>query len=266
MSSNRLRFQRFVEGVIGCNDLSKWPSYKAKFLTHQLSDEDVGFAKGLLREDAADLYYKSCLSLCQALFLLRKGHHSWPVVNLYYSAHYAMRAHLAVVGVGIVKNKGLFKWNIVVGETPERVGSRGDHRAIIKAFSDTVRNDVLGTNAVAGDGVYSWLMARRERMQYVDRTFFEPLPSLDYFHSNIFSESAFEDQVCRYIEDDIPVYCFDPDHCMLAAPLKRFLDTKAEFKRAGLPDPLVGREGVVHQLIQDLSTDHGPPLIGLLEY
>lgn len=267
MNTKRLRFQLYIETTLGCYDIEDWGSYKAKLEGHVLSADQANTSMLCLRDDAADLYYKAILSLCKGLNSLFRGYHSWPVVNLYYSSFYSMRAHLAALGTGIVKNRGIYRWTATSGTSPEKVdvkGVRGDHQATLAAFRKVVRRDVLETNTVEGIGTYNWLMEQRNSVQYRDRVFSEPDPQ--YFHANIFDVAKFRTQVEQYILDRIPVYCFDPDHCMLAAPIRRLMDTRAQLKDQQLPNPVQNGLQPLARLIREIDADPKSPLNELLDY
>ena len=173
-STSRLRFQTYIEGRLGCADLQQWSSYKDQLEKYTFSHLEALEADTCLSEDAADIYYKACLSLCTALNSLYRGLESWPVVNLYYSSFYSMRAHLAVLKVGILRNRGILRWEVAEGTSPVRVSPKGqlsDHKAILRAFTTIVQDDVLQTNNIAEQSVYDWLFEQRNQIQYRDRTF-----------------------------------------------------------------------------------------------
>ena len=267
MSTNRLRFQLYIETLLGCSDPEKWGSYKKLLEGYVFSKKQAATAKECLREDAADLYYKAILSLCKGLNSLFRGYHSWSVVNLYYSNFYCMRAHLAAIGTGIAKNKGIYCWTAAPGVGPTKIdvkGVRGDHQATLAAFRKVVKRDILETNTVDGANVYNWLMEQRNSVQYRDRAFSEP--DHEYFHSNIFDVRKFSNQVEQYIVDQIPVYCFDPDHCMLAAPIRRLLDTRAQLRDEGLPNPIESRLQPLTTLLHEIDASPQSSLIAILDY
>ena len=267
MSTSRLRFQLYIEALLGCSDSEKWGSYRQQLEGYRFSKEQAATARECLRDDAADLYYKAILSLCKALNSLFRGYHSWPVVNLYYSNFYSMRSHLAALGTGIAKNKGIYYWNAVSGSGPVKIdtrGVRGDHQSTLAAFRRIVKRDILETNTVDDSNVYNWLMEQRNSVQYRDRAFSEP--NHGYFHSNIFDTQTFEIQVEKYIFDQDSVYCFDPDHCMLAAPIRRLLDTRAQLRKERIPSPIQSRLEPLANLIGEINASPQSPLNDILAY
>ena len=267
-SSSRLRFQTYIESLLGCIDTPKWPNYQSKLEKYTLSVEETQEAKECLAEDAGDLYYKACLSLCNALNSLYRGLQSWPVINLYYSTFYSMRAHLAALNVGIIRSKGIFLWRAAAGSVPRRLRPKdraNDHTCILQAFKTIVANDVLQTNHVNGDSVYDWLFAQRNRIQYRDRSFCEPEQN-DYFHPNIFRRESFDAQITAYIQDSVAVYCFIEEHSLIATSIRRLSDSKAVLRDAGLPDPLLDRQVTVRRMIDEITQGSTSEIYRLLEY
>lgn len=140
---------------------------------------------------------------------------------------FLIRCSLATKKFAFLKNNGIYTLNLSVGEKPVRRdcgkynGQRisGDHNTtivtFISMFSDT---DILLTNNINERNVYEWLMELRNQVNYRERTFTEPKNK--YFSSNLFEKDKFKTQIETYLNDDIPIYCFDEDHCALATPLK----------------------------------------------
>ena len=146
-----------------------------------------------------------------------------------------MRAHLAAIGTGIAKNKGIYCWTAAPGVGPTKIdvrGVRGDHQATLAAFRKVVKRDILETNTVDGANVYNWLMEQRNSVQYRDRAFSEP--DHEYFHSNIFDVRKFSNQVEQYIVDQIPVYCFDPDTLHAGGPYQAIAGHSISIARRGV--------------------------------
>lgn len=95
----------------------------------------------------------------------------------------------------------------------------GDHKTTIVTFiSVFAETDILLTNTVNEKNVYDWLMNLRNQVNYRERAFTEP--NHKYFFSTLFDKRRINDQIATYLNDEISIYCFDEDHCALAAPLK----------------------------------------------
>lgn len=227
MNFERYRVQSAIEVDIGCTDLTKWKSYLQKFKDYEVTDSRCETLLIELKKDASDIYFKAIFSLVDAINSLFHGRHSWAVIKVYYSVFFLLRCSLATKNIAFLKNNGIYTLNLSKGEKPKRrdggkyKGERvsGDHKTTIvtflSIFSDT---DILLTNTINNKNVYEWLMALRNQVNYQERTFTEP--NNKYFFSNLFEKSRLKEQVETYLNDEVYVYCFDEDHCTLAAPLK----------------------------------------------
>ena len=265
MNFKRSRFQLYVEELLGCKNPEDWKKFQPNLKEYCFTDDQAQIAKPLLRADAVDLYFKALLSLCKGLNSIYRGYHSWPVVNLYYSCFYSMRSHLSALEIGIVRNKGIFYWTTNSPEHPSRVAKckvSGDHQSVMKIFGNLVKDDVLSTNSVNGTNVYEWLMAQRNSVQYRSIDFSEPDPGI--FHKSLFESNLFESQVSEYISDDIPVYCFDHDHCMLAAPIIRLLKTRSQLEVLETTILTPEKFRAIERLISEISTKSNSKLYQLL--
>lgn len=227
MSFDRYRVQSAIEIDIGCTDITKWKSYLQKFKDYELTELKRECFHEELKKDASDLYFKGVFSLADAINGLSHGRHSWAVIKVYYSVFFLLRCSLATKNIAFLKNNGIYTLSLEKGEKPCRrdlgsyMGERvsGDHKTTLVTFmsffSDT---DILLSNSVNGKNIYQWLMELRNQVNYRERTFTEP--DNKYFFPSLFDSSKIKEQVEVYLRDNIPVYCFDEDHCALAAPLK----------------------------------------------
>ncbi len=235
MSFDRFRTQVAVELELGCTDLQKWGSYKSKFQNFKINATQKEKLLTELKMDAADIYFKAIFSMADAISSLSHGRHSWSVVKLYYAVFYLLRCSMASHGYAFVKNKGIFTIKLDIGEGPVQrdIGKyrgeniRGDHKTTIATYVSMFEAyDILQTNTIEGQLVYDWLMELREQVNYRERTFQEP--DQRYFHTTLFDKVLIKNQIETYINDDLFVYCFDKDHCCLAAPLKLAVSTRNE--------------------------------------
>lgn len=227
MSFDRYRVQSAVELDIGCTDLTKWKSYLHKFKDYKVTESRKEQLLVELKKDTCDIYFKAIFSLADAINSLSHGRHSWAVIKLYYSVFFLLRCSLATRSIAFLKNNGIYTLSLEEDEKPKRrdtgthMGERvsGDHKTTIvtfmSVFSDT---DILLSNTVNGKNIYDWLMELRNQVNYRERAFTEP--DNKYFFSILFDEARIKEQVEIYLNDDVPIYCFDEDHCALAAPLK----------------------------------------------
>jgi len=239
MNFERFRVQKHIEMSLGCNDLDNWHSYRDKLEEYSISNAEDDVLKEKLTLDSEDLFYKGVISLSEALAELSKGQSSWPVVKLYYSVFYFLRASLACKGFSLVRNRSQYLLEIKTGEKPIKKSStryRNDHTSVINIYKDIVgENDILQTNTIAGQSVYDWLMKKRHQINYNQRGFLEPEHN-DFLHEaiNSITNDGFNELLDSYIKDDTPLYCFDLDHACIAAPLKRAFLTKNDLIQSGI--------------------------------
>lgn len=235
MSFDRFRTQVAIELELGCTDLQKWSSYNAAFKELKINATLKEKLLIELKKDASDLYFKAIFSMADAITGLSHGRHSWSLVKLYYSVFYLLRCSMATHGYAFVKNKGIYTIKLDVGECPiRRDGGQyrnekisGDHKTTIATYVSIFgTNDILQTNTIEGQLIYDWLMDLRNQINYRERTFQEPLQR--NFYSTLFDKTQVKNQIETYINDELFVYCFDKDHCCLAAPLKLALSTRKE--------------------------------------
>lgn len=226
MNFERFRVQSAIEREIGCTDLTKWNSYLEAFKEYKVVDSNRETLLSELRKDSADIYFKAILSLAEAINGLCEGRHSWSAIKLYYAVFFFLRCSLATDKYAFLKNKGIYTLKLVNNESPERrdqgkhQGERisGDHKTTIVTYINLFRDsDILQSNTVDGKNIYEWLMELRNQINYREREFTEPVNK--YFFDSIFDKKKIKRQIETYLNDDY-VYCFDKDHCSLAAPLK----------------------------------------------
>lgn len=227
MSFERFRVQSAIELDIGCTDLTKWNSYLHKFKEYEVTESKCENLLSELKKDSADIYFKAIFSLADAISGLYNGRHSWSVIKIYYSVFFLLRCSLATNKYAFLKNKGIYTLKLSKGELPERrdsgkyAGERisGDHKTTIVTYISFFKDtDILQTNTVDGKNIYEWLMELRNQVNYREREFTEP--SNKYFFRTLFDKEKIKNQIEVYLKDDSYVYCFDEEHCNLAAPLK----------------------------------------------
>lgn len=235
MSFERFRVQSAIEIDIGCTDITKWNSYLKKFKEYKVVDSNRDVLLSELRKDSADIYFKAILSLAEAIGGLYEGRHSWSAIKLYYATFFFLRCSLATNKYAFLKNKGIYTIKLDNGESPERrdlvnyQGERisGDHKTTIVTYITLFRDsDILQSNTVDGKNIYEWLMELRNQINYREREFTEPVNK--YFFHSIFDKEKIKRQIEIYLYDDDYVYCFDKDHCSLAAPLKMALAVRRQ--------------------------------------
>ncbi|MCU7928766.1 MAG: hypothetical protein KZQ97_20330 [Candidatus Thiodiazotropha sp. (ex Dulcina madagascariensis)] len=241
MNFERFRVQQHLETSLGCNNLENWHSYRNALESFHLPHQGVDEINKYLLEDGEDLFYKGLLSLGEALVEITQGKHSWATVKLYYSVFYFLRASLATKGVAIIRNGSLYVLEVRAGKSPEKRGSkkyRNDHIGIINIYKDIIgENDILLTNTINNQSVYEWLMGNRHQVNYRQRGFLEPDFSGIYHQArDALCGNGFSRLLDQYLEDNIPIYCFDEEHACIAAPIKRAEFTKRDLVGAGIKE------------------------------
>lgn len=222
MNSNRFLVQCKIEELIGCYDPENLTSYLADFKSFEINNSNINALELSLKEDSKALYYKGILSIFEALNGIFSGRHSWPIIQLYYATYYLLRCALATQSIAIAKCKGVFSLKIALGQKPNKLDSkdaRGEHPILIKAYENLASShDVLLSNKIDNSTVYAWLMDKRNLVNYRYREFIEPDVSVIY--PNLFDSMSAKSQILTYLNDNIPIYPFDPDHSCVATPLK----------------------------------------------
>jgi len=239
MSFDRFRVQEYIESAVGCEDLNNWPNFRTSLEAYTLPHQDENQVRKNLLDDGEDLFYKGLLSLGEGLDAVAQKRHSWAAVKLYYSVFYFLRASLAAKGYAIIKNKSQYLFDLRTGNSPIKKSStryRNDHIAVIHIYEDIVgENDILSTNSIDDNSVYIWLMDRRNQVHYRQRGFLEPDWMEEYAQAkHAIEESKYSDLLDQYYHDDTPIYCFDPDHAIIAVPIRRAINTRNDLFNAGL--------------------------------
>jgi hypothetical protein len=227
MNFERFRVQSAIELDIGCTDLTKWNSYLQKFKDYKIDESKRESFLSELKKDSADIYFKAIFSIAEALCGLYEGRHSWAAIKLYYAVFFLLRCSLATNKYAFIKNKGIYTIRLDNGESPERrdlgqfQGEKvsGDHKTTIVTYINLFKDsDILQSNTIDGKNIYAWMMELRNQINYREREFTEPVNK--YFFSSIFNKQEIKNQIEIYLCDNTYVYCFDEEHCSLAAPLK----------------------------------------------
>lgn len=250
MSSNRHRFQEVMEKHLGCSDPAKLPTYKAKLeaviVDAQLSSELLD----ALKIDAPSTYFKAVLSLVEAIVSIKRGHHSWAIVKLYYSCFYLVRFAFAIRSIGVVRCKKIYTLSSVVNSAPIHRSGKGDHKVLIGAFvSEYSKTEKILSNSIEGVCVFDWLMNKRELVHYRDATFREP--DLHYFEKSILT-GQISHWITAYLSDTTLVYCFQEEHACLAIPLTFCRELTIEYNNIGFKSIITeNQRKVIHSILNE---------------
>jgi len=215
--------QRYFENQLGCTTLADWKSYRATLKSYALSATDVSALKPLLVLDATALYIKALQSFTQALTAFSRKEFAWPIIKMYYSVFYAMRAELYASSVIVIKNGQLFYMTNTEGNTFTSIQEHGSHQTYIKLRKSlppsVILHDTMLDNEIeAGIDVYTWMCSNRERVNYHAKYFSDPEPDevLQKIYNNYIKFHKLTDLLNLYEKNFL--FCFDKDHATVAVP------------------------------------------------
>lgn len=236
---------------------------KSQIESRHLSAAESDALAAVLRADADDMYYSSCVTLLEALLGLRRHCYTWATVKFYYSTFYALRAALALNGDCLFYIKSTpYHIKAAVGAAPS--GKSGNtHYAAIALFSALRKGHFLLSQKIGITEPLEWLTERREEANYRKARFGDPAAP-DHFR--FVETDGVRKLLETYIQDGesgSDTYTFLPDHAVFAYPLRALLLIGREFKKAG--GASVEREEVV--FMDDLGRDSSgqfPRLMQLL--
>jgi hypothetical protein len=210
--------------------------YKGKptkeYVTSQiLSASQAGALEVLLREDAIDYLYSATVSLGDALGGISRELFTWATVKLYYSTFYAMRARLAVRGVGLFYVKAK-PFSIFARPGQSARTEKGQtHKVVLDLFRRHNLDPFMLSQPIGTDDPLQWLMNLREEVNYKMARFTEP--DVPQHFAKLCNLSLRQACSC-YLEDATAMYVFDPDHAIVAFPLSLIERSCREFQRHGL--------------------------------
>ena len=146
-NSNRHQFQEVLENYLGCPDPSQLKSYKSAFESIAVSESLSHDLTNALEQDVRSTYFKAAISIAEAMASIRKGHHSWAVIKLYYASFYLVRVAYAVRGYGIFRCGTLYTLHVSKTSQPIKRAGKGDHKVILNAFiKDYESSELLLSN------------------------------------------------------------------------------------------------------------------------
>jgi uncharacterized protein (UPF0332 family) len=189
---------------------------------HPLSLLEANNLRTALLQDAKDYYFSACITLAHALMALESSMYTWATVQLYYCVFYALRARLAIDGRCIF-NAGRVHFCVFAkaGELAAKT-KENTHKSVLRSFESLYPSDILLSQQIELQSPLDWLMSKREAANYGSARFVEP-SAPDHF--NEVETNGLRLSLNSYLADESYRYVFDPDHAMLAFPLKVIEDT-----------------------------------------
>jgi hypothetical protein len=231
MSFERLAFQSWMEGHLGCRDLTRWESYRQKIEECLITTDSLPIAISALDHDATSLLHKGLLSFIGACNDLSLNNRSWAIVKLYYSLFYTIRARLCFRRHGLIRNKSWYHFDVNSSDSAairlngKRDRYRNDHECALHLYEDIFANsDILISNMVEGSAPFSWMMELRNIANYRLARFPDPEFPLDLtVKLGVVDASTLEKIIDDNISDSTHVLMFQPEYAWIAIPMKQIL-------------------------------------------
>jgi uncharacterized protein (UPF0332 family) len=191
---------------------------KAAVRSRVLTALEAAAIVNALRADAADYYYSAWISYLDALRGIDRGFFTWSKVKLYYSLFYAFRASLALDDFCIF-HVGRSHYTVFVsaGGAPVSCTDPGTHKAVMRAFQRQNPNHSLLSQQIDLQDAIDWFIEQREKANYGQARFSEPDCDSEFYY---IVENGGRKTINGYIEEPSTMYVFDPDHAMVAYPLR----------------------------------------------
>ena len=192
-------------------------SHRNTALAHALTASEAAALHSALHEDARDYFYSACSTLAAAIQGLNASLFTWSTVQLYYSVFYALRAELALRGFCIFYVNSSSMWVQAAPGAIPALTKENTHKSVLKVFESQVPGSSLLSQQIDADAPLEWLMAKRERANYGTACFPDPeAPG----HFAQLERYGLRRLLTSYISDTTDAYTFDPDHAMLAFPIR----------------------------------------------
>lgn len=143
---------------------------------------------------------------------------TWATVKLYYSTFYALRTALALGKIcAFHVGSSSFSVRAVAGHTPIPGVDRGTHKTVLNSFNREYPSHQILSQLIDLKNPLDWLVERREEANYRQARFSEP----DFSSEFDFVESTgLRATLSTYLADPTSLYVFDPDHAIVAYPLR----------------------------------------------
>jgi hypothetical protein len=220
--------------------------------SYALSQSESSSLLKNLKSDAVSYTYSATVSMGDAISGASKNLFTWTTVKLYYSTFYAFRALLALNGICIFY---VGKKPYCIEVQPGRSANKRDgqtHKIILNEFRSRNIEPSLLTQQIDLEDPLEWLMAKREDANYKNAKFCEPsIPK----HFRKIVDFGLRRAVREYLLDTSSLYLFDPDHAILAYPLKTL---QALYKEIVSPGNFTPKKEEIVYLCQLFNDQQGP--------
>jgi len=235
---------RFMSNLFSAN------ANKATVRARAINHLEATSLQASLNSDAADLYYSAWVSFVDAIRGIQVGFYTWSIVKLYYSTFYCFRASLALDGICLFYvNRTHYTVRAAAGSQPKSCDDPGSHKPILNIFGLQKPTPILFSQTIELQTPSDWLMAKREKANYKLARFEEPdCPSILKFIADIGVRKATE----AYLSQKDFLYVFDPDHAIVAYPLKALEMTGSKMKSFMPPISYANANvGFLHNNVKD---------------
>lgn len=184
---------------------------------HKLNKREAKQLALELGKDANDLYYSACVSYLDALRGVSTGLYSWATTKLYYSLFYSLRA-LSCCGRHCI---------FYVGKSPHGIEAQAGmsasaregttHKVVLTEFATRFATHFLVSQSIDLQPALNWMTEKREQANYRLTRFIEPsIPD----HFRFFVKAGARRSLDSYLREKTGLYVFDPDHAIIALPLR----------------------------------------------
>ncbi|HRI11427.1 MAG TPA: hypothetical protein PLX89_00345 [Verrucomicrobiota bacterium] len=185
-----------------------------------------------LSADAGDLYYSAWISFLDALHGIEKGLCTWATIKLYYSVFYALRASLAVNDIcAFHVDRSSYIVLARAGQSPTSCAERGTHKTVMKTFARQNPGHPLISQQIALSDAVDWLIDQRESANYRRVRFAEPDCGEGLAHV---VKCGVRRSLNGYLAEPSLLYVFDPDHALVAYPMRALQLVGNQLVGAGL--------------------------------
>ena len=206
------RADRYMAGL--CPQNANKTAVRAKVLT-QL---EAAILSKALSADAADLYYSGWVSFLDGLNGIGAGFYTWATTKLYYSVFYTFRAYLALHDTcAFHVSRPHYIVLAQPGQVPVSCAESGTHKTVLRTFQKQHPNHALMSQQIGLKDAADWLMDNRDSANYGNAKFSEPDTRTEL---QFIVDTGIRKTLTAYLADKASLYAFDPDHAMVAYPLK----------------------------------------------
>ena len=217
---------RFLDSLFRANNYAK-----KDLTTHFLTPTEAVSLEAALKNDASRYFYSTLVTFVSGVDSIKSNHYSWAAVKLYYSIFYTLRSWLAVNGRCLFyfeQSPFLLVSNAL--ESPNRKNGPS-HKILLTEFQNVFPSNYFSTGQIGLVSAFEWIKSKREEVNYRTERFNDP--AIPYYFSGLRKQSV-RRLLEEYVNNKSYQWEFDPDHALLAMPLKLIMELKAKLVLAGI--------------------------------